>query len=563
MKMMKKIGGIMMALAVVLLSTMSAFAANSDVEQEVLSHDFKAYQIFSATGVDNQYLTEVEWGNMFGSQRLINSFLNDIKNSSDFKVNGTNIFANASTADDVARALTDFNDYSDIAKAFATHAYDYASVPFGGSTKTYGNGDTLSEAGYYLFEDVSAGSVINPVILKMAADSKIHIEVKASVPQVEKKVKENTYNYNYASDTIYAEQNSSVIPFYYGAGYNDAADYCIGDSIPFELIGTIPDNFEEYSTYYYAFEDTLSKGLTFTNNDKANATVSLYDVSSGKYTLVKDVTDKFDISFNKQRTGETYLSVVCNDIISAIPELSMDSLLVVNYNATLNDNAVIGYDGNINEVYLEYSNNPQTPTAKGKTPTDKVIVFTYKVDVTKYDTENNALENAEFVLLNADNEYYSPTAGTDSYWVTTEADAEILKSDRNGNFVILGLDKGTYKLREVNAPSGFKVLENDIEISVEAIILPDISNDAAQKWTTTAQDALTDFAARLISNEDNAATISVSSVGDATVYLDIVNTKVYDLPGTGGMGTTVFYIAGGVLIAAAIVLIVVKIKAKK
>ncbi len=562
MKMMKKAGGILMAIAVILLSTISAFAASPAVEQEVLSHDFKAYQIFSATGIDGQYLTEVQWGSMFGSQRLVNSFLNDIKSSSDFNVNGTNIFANASTADDVARVLANYDDYSDIAKAFANHAYDYASVPFGGNSKTYKNGDTISEAGYYLFEDVSTGSVTNPVILKMAADSKVHIEVKASVPQVEKKVKENTYSYNYPSETIYAEQNGSVIPLYYGAGYNDAADYCIGDSIPFELIGTVPDNFDEYSTYYYAFEDTLSKGLTFTNADKENLTVSLYDVRSGRYNLVKDVTDKFEISFSKQRTGETFLSVVCNDIISAIPELSINSVLVVNYNATLNDNAVIGYDGNINEVYLEYSNNPSTPTGKGKTPTDKVIVFTYEVDVTKYDTDHNTLENAEFVLLNSNNEYYSSTAGNGSYWVTREADAEIIKSDRNGNFIILGLDKGTYKLREVNAPSGFKILEHDIEFSVEAVILPDISNEAAQTWTTTAQDALTDFAARLISNDDNAATISVSSVGDATVYLDIVNTKVYDLPGTGGIGTTIFYIVGGVLVAAAIVLIVVKIKAK-
>ena len=83
-----------MALAIIMLSTMSAFAANAETEREVLSHEFTAYQIFSATGVENKYLTDVDWGSMFGgNQRRINNFLSSLKKSSDFVVGGVNIFA--------------------------------------------------------------------------------------------------------------------------------------------------------------------------------------------------------------------------------------------------------------------------------------------------------------------------------------------------------------------------------------------------------------------------------------------------------------------------------------
>lgn len=559
--MVKKLTGIIMAFAVIMLSAMSAFAANPETEREILSHEFNAYQIFTATGVEDKYLTDVEWGNMFGGTRQRNLFLNSIKTSDDFKVGGVNIFADCEEADDVARALADYDDYSDIAKAFASHAYDYANVTFGGP---YKNGDTISSAGYYLFEDTTTKGVTNPVILKMAADSKVQIEVKASVPQVEKKVKENTYDTDYASKTIYAEINGSKIPLNYGKGYNDVADYCIGDSVPFELIGTIPENFDEFKSYYYAFNDTLSKGLTFTAADAAATTVSLYDVKSGRYSFVTDVTDAFDVDFSvNRRTGETTLTVVCDDILKAIPELTVNSVLIVNYNATLNDSAVVGFDGNTNEVYLEYSNNPNTPTSHGETPTDKVIVFTYELDVNKYDTASKPLEGAEFYLLNAKGEYYSSSSTTGSYWVKNEADAELIRSDKNGVFSVRGLDKGEYALREKNAPTGFKVLAHDIEFTIAAKILPDIDDDRAQNWNTTAKDALIDFAATLDSDPDNAVTdFKVSEVSDATVTIDIVNTKVYDLPGTGGIGTTIFYVAGGVLVAAAIVLIVVKRRAK-
>ena len=133
-------------------------------------------------------------------------------------------------------------------------------------------------------------------------------------------------------------------------------------------------------------------------------------------------------------------------------------MLVVNYNATLNKNAMIGYDGNLNDVYLEYSNNPSTPTSHGETPKDKVIVFTYQADVNKYDTSKTPLEGAEFVLMNENGEYYTSKGADGNYWVTNEDDAERLVSDKDGWFVVRGLDKGTYVLKEVKAPKLFRTV---------------------------------------------------------------------------------------------------------
>lgn len=568
MTMAKKITGIMIAVAIIALSAISVFAATPAVESEVLSHNFSAYQIFSAERVDDNHVTNVEWGSMFGRSTVISSFLADIKGSNDFVDNGKNVFADCTTADDVARVLTDYQDYSDIAKAFADHASSYANIPFSANGKTeFKNGDTLGQAGYYLFEDVSSSTaVVNPIILKMAADSKVEIEVKASVPQVEKKVKENTYNNNYNSETIYVQEGNAVIPFTYANGYNDAADYNIGDLVPFELIGTIPDNFDEYSKFYYSFEDTLSKGLTF-DESVADLHVYLYDVNGGKYTNKADVTSYFTVYASKQRTGETYLSVTCNDILGINPALTYSSVLAVEYNAVLNENATIGLDGNINEVYLEYSNNPKTPNSHGQTPVDTTIVFTYKVEGNKYDAAHEKkLEGAGFTLKSVETgKYYS--SKVTPHWVDREADAEVVYSDKNGVFGFVGLDKGVYELNETEAPNGYKVIDEPIYIKISAKILPDISDDAAQHWNGEPSQALVSLDCDVaLDNNFRNEHPNVYDFGvidtRAGVKLDVLNTSVYDLPGTGGMGTTLFYIAGGVLLAAAVVLIIVKRRAR-
>lgn len=565
MKTIKKLSCTILAMALVMLSALPTFAA-TDLESEILAHSFKAYQIFSADSVEGQYLTNVDWGSAFARTTNKTRFLNGLVADDSFVVAGENIFADCTDAESIAKVLADYDDYSDVAKSFAKYCANSRDLS---NPITVKNGDTLDQAGYYIFVDAENEGSINPTIVKMVADGVVNIEVKASVPQVEKKVKENTYNVNYNSKTMGTQLLGGFLGIDYGTGYNDAADYSIGDSVPFELIGSMASTMNDYEQYYYSFIDTLSPGLTFTEADADAATVTLYDIQNGAYTAKADVTDRFDLTFSKDRTtNKTEIKFSCNDILE-INGITPTSILVVNYNATLNDDAVIGYDGNENEVYLEYSNNPATPKTQGKpsstseTEKDKVIVFTYELDVTKFDTDNNTLEGAEFYLQNENGMYYS-TGNAGSYWVSSADDADVLTSNSNGVFVVKGLDKGVYTLTEINAPDGFKVLAEGIEFEIEATILPDTGNDdAAQTWNGEASKALTAFAAELTENPEQAAKIAVADeVGDATVLLDITNTKVYDLPGTGGMGTTLIYVIGGMLLAGAAVLIVVKRRAK-
>lgn len=549
MKKAKSAAGIILALMLVFMSVASAFAATEEQKQEVLTHSYNAYQVFSAEGVDDTYLSNTVWGAGFDGD----GFLNALKASADFADSGKNVFAGCTTAEQVARVLDKYENDSETVKAFAVTALDFKGEPFGG--KTYKNGDAIGEAGLYLFEDASSSDIKNPVILKMAADSTVHIEVKASVPMVEKKVLENSFDHNCQTDTL----NASV-PFSYGEGYNDAADYGIGDVVPFELIGTIPENIGDYQNYYYAFIDTLSEGLTFRDADRQSFKVTLYDVQNGAYVKSSDITGAFTVSLD---TAKNELSFVCDNLVSAVQNITADSIIVVNYTAVLNDKAVVGLNGNLNEVYLEYSNSPHQTDSHGKTKPDTVVVFTYGLNFKKTDIDGSPVEGAQFCLMNGSGMYYSSKSETGSCWVSSEADAEKFVSGDNGMISVRGIDEGDYQIKEVKAPEGFKLLKDSVKFVITAVTLCDISDDAAQNWTGNASEALTSLTAQITDNPDNAASnLSVSDVSDAVVSMDIINVRTFELPGTGGAGTVFFYIGGGILVAAAVALLAFKRKVR-
>ncbi len=551
MKRTKRLGSIIIALALLMLSTVSSFAAtDADTEKEVLSHVFEAYQIFVGDSIEDEYLTNVEWGSAFTSTRNSSRFLGGLQTDEAFDVNGVNIFEACETAEDVAKVLSNYEDDSDIAKAFATYSAASKYVTYFEEVK---HGDEIGEAGYYVFVDTATTGAINPAIVKMAADGIVNIEVKTSVPQMEKKVMENSYDVNYESLTLGTETATDFVGINYGAGYNDVADYSIGDAVPFRLYGTMASTMNDYTSYYYAFVDELSLGLTFTQADADNTTVLLYDYVNGSYKLVDDVTDYFTVTF-EENSNNTEITVACDDIL-AIDGITTTSIIVVDYEATLNEDAVIGYDGNENVAYLEYSNNPNVPDSTGETEKDKVIVFTYKLDVTKTDVDGNTLEGATFYLLNEDGKYYSANG-----WVANKSDAKLLESGKNGMFVVAGLDEGIYTIVEEDAPKGYKPLEEGIKFEIISDILPDVDDDDAQLWTTTAEDALFDFVAEITYDKENAAEITADE-NTLTASLEVINTKVYDLPGTGGTGTTLIYIVGGAFILTALALIVFKRRA--
>ena len=570
MKKIKQITAVFIAAAFVTLSVLSAFAAGNDVEKELekelKAHTYTAYQVFKAADVADGKLASVEWGSALADADAQNAFLAALKSED------ASIFKDCTKAKEVARVLEKLSDNDEKLKAFAKFVISYDGIQkytetnkeSGETVDTFTNGDKISEAGYYVFKDsADTYTVLNPVLVKMVTNGTVEIKAKASVPQVEKKVLETSYNTDYASKTITADVDGAQVPLNYGKGYNDAADYNIGDAVPFELIGTVPENFTDYDSYYYAFHDTLSKGLT--KPDLTKLTVEHYKVEKDETTgelaykpVATLAAGLYEPNAVVNDNGTTSLDIVFENLRN-VPNLTADSLLIVRYNAVLNNDAVIGLPGNENEVYLQYSNNPYNETT-GKTPEDKVIVFTYQLDVNKVDPDGNNLKDAEFILKNADGKYYNSHSEGDSYWVDGEKNAEVLTSNAQGLFEVKGIDNGEYFLKETKAPEGFKKLEGEIKFTVDAKLISRNaeSEDAPQTWEGVPEIALSSFSATL---QDNPAAELVS-VENETVSLKVTNTDVYDLPGTGGIGTTVFYIAGGVLVAAALVLLVVKRKVK-
>lgn len=578
MKKFRKLGGILLAVVIVAVSLFSAMAV--DDPKDLTTHSYYAYQIFNAEGYksnasanQNDSIVNVQWGSAFTTEEQKTAFINGLKSETPFSA-----ASRLETAEDIAKVLSKHGDDSDVAKDFAKYTAKFAIennlTPMAG---TYKNGAKFAQTGFYLFLDATETNnqedvVANAVVSKMKANEAVNITVKVTVPTLEKKVKENTYNGNAASgiNTAYGE-------YKYGEGYNDAADYCIGDEVPFELIGTMAEGMEYYDTYYYGFIDTLCAGLTF-DDGKADVEIYLYNPNAdGEYAKVSDnlvETREFTYTQDANADGTTKVTFACKNI-REISGVNSKSRIVVKYNAVLNNEAVVGYNGNENKAYLEYSNNP-LPTSgtpsKGHTPEDKVIVFTYSLKVNKIDKNTSAaLDGAEFYLLNSQGEYYCKAAAADSlpYWGTA-TDANVAKITPNANkvFTVSGLDKGTYKLIEAKAPTDYRPLENPVVIDVNAVILPNVSDTDAQNWNDgDAHSALLAQGGNnlgySVSKNDSVTPNSNNYVSIDGTKVTVANEKTYILPGTGGDGTALIYIIGGALLAAAAGLFIVKRRSSK
>lgn len=261
----------------------------------------------------------------------------------------------------------------------------------------------------------------------------------------------------------------------------------------------------------YVMHDTMEAGLTF-NND---VVVKLADgtvVDEANYTVKVSPTD-----------GHTFDVAFANTFIEG---LAKGTQFTVFYSATLNENANIVVDGNDNTVKLSYGEDSTWETAEHKTTT-----YTWKMDVLKYTVDGTKvpLAGAKFQLLAGTTPIkFTQVTGTDvpTYRVDADGTVDTITTDEYGKFVLVGLDEGTYKLHETEAPEGYNKLAKDIDVVVTS---------------TYDETALT-------------ATYKINNSEPATI--EVENKTGGLLPETGGIGTTIFYVVGGLLmLAAAIVLI--------
>ena len=272
----------------------------------------------------------------------------------------------------------------------------------------------------------------------------------------------------------------------------------------------------------YAFHDVEEKGLTF---DPSSVKVFVGDEETGtkidasNYTVVTNPADgcTFEIVF---------------DDLKNIPSVTAKSIITVTYESTLNGNAVLGAQGNVNTAKLEYSNNPRG-NGTGTTPWDNVIVFTYKVVVNKVDQAGQPLVGAQFTLTKKIN------GGTEVIKTMTIDSSET-------QFTLSGLDDGEYTLTETVTPAHYNTI-SPITFTVKA--------DHTITWETERrEDILTS-----LSGDKKAGEITfTSSKTDGTLTTNVINNIGTTLPGTGGIGTTIFYVIGGGLMVAAAILLITK-----
>lgn len=512
------------------------------------NHTYEAYQVFAGQYAGGA-LGNITWGSGVDGTAI----LAELQSAAA----PLDVFNSAKDAKDVAEKLATGVTKADddtLAVAFAAVVGKHLTAVKSG---TYANGAiTGLDDGYYLVQDASdspdstVGANNNGAktrfILKVAGGGNVTVAAKSSAPSVIKKVKE---------DDKPVTGDVKVGSYTADAQYNDVADYCIGENVPFELISTMPSTYDDYTSYFYQFTDTLASNFTLNTNSIAVKVVNV----NGETALTAN--DDYTVS---SQDGSGKFTITINDT-KKITAITKDSTIVVDYTAQLNSGAVIGLDGQENKVDLTYSNNPnytgkgeETPEEdKGKTPEDKVIVFTYELDVTKYLGDEHTKANAEdgtkagFKLSNADGKWATVDGNLRiTGWVDDVAAATEVTTDANGIFKFIGLDDGTYTLRETTTPTGYNTMA-DLALTIGATT----ANN--QTWAGTASDALT--AIKLTMNNNETA----GDVDNGTVSGSIINQKGSTLPSTGGIGTTMFYVGGGVLVAGAGVLLITKKRAKK
>lgn len=266
-----------------------------------------------------------------------------------------------------------------------------------------------------------------------------------------------------------------------------------------------------YGATNYVMHDTMEAGLTF-NNDVVVKLADGTAVDAANYTVVYPATDghTFDVTFN-------------NDFIAG---LAKDTQFTVYYSATLNENANIVVDGNDNTVYLSYGEDSTWETAEHKTTT-----YTWKMDVLKYTMDGESkvsLAGAKFQLLDKDGNAIKFSKNGNTYKVDAEGTVTEIETDATGMFEIIGLDEGQYALRETKAPEGYNELAEDLDVII----------------TSEYDDA------------GLSATYEINDADPATI--EVENKTGSLLPETGGIGTTIFYVVGSILMLAALVLLVSK-----
>lgn len=582
MKKLAKVLSLALVLVMVLSLGGSAWADHSVTitkdSTDTATHTYEAYQIFAGNyDSTSDNLSNITWGTGVNSDNLITALQREFgsettastvvktpatgSNSAVYYTVG-DLFNAADSPAKFAEAISELNANHDDATAQKIAAIVGANLSSTKSGTGSNTGVTGLADGYYLIKDRD-GTMDNAengaytrYILQVVKD--VTVTEKASVPSVVKKVKD-------VSDTDGTPTD-----------WQDSADYDIGDAVPFQITATTASTVSDYTKYHVTIQDKQSTGLDaperYTVNVLgvdfelvADATTPVVNTVDDTKVTVENATPESENTFAIKVTFEHKDSTATNRV--KIDDAADGAEIKVNYVSTLNSNAVIGKTGNPNEVYMKYSNNPNAEDEKeGKTPTDKVIVFTYKTVIDKIDKDGRALNGADFTLYKeVPSAVDGATKGNDLDFNDGVEHSEIKADkyyvvvgnktgDANGaTFTFNGIDDGTYVLVETTVPGGYNAWKS-ATVTVEAVHQTDSADPHLTSLTATAPFSTTNLEGGTVTKKDG----STHTCDSGEAYAEIINQQGLELPTTGGVGTTLFYVFGSMLVIAAAVYFVTK-----
>lgn len=302
--------------------------------------------------------------------------------------------------------------------------------------------------------------------------------------------------------------------------YGPTSTASIGDTVYFKTTITA-----QLGAKNYVLHDTMSDGLTFNGFVEVRKNGETTPLSApGDYELVTDATKKSDnCTFHIEFKQDFYDTLKANDQI------------IITYSATLNESAEIAGEGNKNETWLKYGVSSETTHAETTTKTFEIPVFKYTDKLAKGGTAESPLEGAKFILRETGTNKEIglkpiPTpSGKEGAYYRFDKDATVateVTTNNTGKFTIQGLAPGTYELVEKEAPKGYNTLSGSVKITI-----------------------------------GNAGEVSYNTQTNAT-WVKVENKSGSLLPSTGGMGTTLFYIFGAILVIGSGVVLITKKRMK-
>ncbi|WP_281528073.1 isopeptide-forming domain-containing fimbrial protein [Ruminococcus champanellensis] len=518
-----------MAFAMGLTASAADYTITINTPTDDIVRTYEAYQIFRGN-LDGDTLSDIEWGTGIDGA----AFLTELQKNA--------AYTSCKDAKTVAEKLASFTDDSDEAVAFAKLAGKFLTT----ATASSSTGQITVPAGYYLLKDVTTAThdALSLNILKVVKD--VTVNPKADHPTVDKKIGTDITT---------------------GVAANEAT---IGDKVPFVIASKVPQ-MQGYTKYFFVLNDSMTAGLTY-NRDVA--------IKIGATTLAADA---YDVVYDD--TANT-MKIVIKNFIQYKSEAGKD--IVVTYSATLNEKADLTQAGNKNTVKLTYSNNPNvdykgdnepdTTDPVGETPEHVTVTYSTQLQLTKVDGKDKSkLEGVEFQITGTSiktavskghyfkqdtaGTYYqlkdgtftdtAPAPETESKYVSTSVKyAEVTDAteqtkmqkvtasgttDANGLITFKGLGAGTYYITELKTLGGYNLLTAPITVTITGT---PSATGSGYSWSVSSN----------------------ATFEDDMVKLTVENNKGSVLPITGGIGTTIFYVIGGLLVCGAVVMAITKKK---